>query len=215
MAFMGGSILDLWDADAAQREAFEAAGLDPNEQCGARILVERTPDLSGIYTAKGLNLPGDGALFKMHGEFWVALRAGISTVRKRFAAFHEVAEFRHRHIVHPQIEQFCNAVAGAMAMPRVAFLRAMRQLGDNPHVLAEEFTVTPTAAALRIGEVTQLPLAVLTPSYMWIRGREWSWPDEARIRTEARRRVMRPGLRKIQLEPRRLALAAEDAFETA
>lgn len=205
-----GGYIDPWDADGWQRAIFIEAGLDPDAKCGARALAENMPGLAGIYTGRGLKLPGDGALFRSGGEHYVALRSGISVERKRFAAFHEIAEYKLRGVSHPDIERCCNAIAGACAMPRAAFWNALRSLGDNPHALADEFTVTPTAAALRIGEVTQLPLAVVTRSFMWIRGREFSWPDEAGIRVEARRRIVRPGLRKIQLEDRRVALAASD-----
>lgn len=202
--------LDPWDAEGWQRFIFLSAGVDPDAACGARTIAEQTPGLDGVYTSRGLKLPGDAALFRSGETFHVALRSGISTERKRFAVFHEVAEFWLRGVVHPDIEHCCNAIAGACTMPRAAFYSALREIGDDPHALAERFTVTPTSAALRIGEVTQLPLAVVTPSYMWIRGREWNWPDEAGIRTEARRRIVRPGLRKILLENRRVALAASD-----
>ena len=210
-----GGTLDPWDADGWQRAIFLDAGLDPDTKQSARVVAEGTPGLFGIYTGKGLKLPGDAALFRSGNDRYIALRSGISLERKRFAAFHEIAEYRLRDVIHPDIERCCNAIAGACAMPRAAFWSALRALSDDPHALANEFTVTPTAAALRIGEVTQLPLVVVTRSYMWIRGREFCWPDEAGIRIEARRRVVRPGLRKIQLEDRRIALAADGTEETA
>jgi hypothetical protein len=75
--------------------------------------------------------------------------------------------------------------------------------------IAQWFVTTETCAALRFGEVTGEPLALISPRAVVVRGDEWVWPDERELRAIARRRVA-PGIRKTRLrdDPRRLVLRA-------
>ena len=201
--------MHLWEADAWATTIRERAGVDADE-------VVKPSELARglgveLYQARGLRLPGDAALAFWGGKPRIALRSGLSVERARFAVFHELAEYALAGHVDATIEDACNAIAAALAMPRRAFLRAIRDLGEDPHALAHAFRVTPTAAALRLGETTQIPLAALTPSWMWIRGRAITWPPEPEIRRIAR--GGRPGIRKLGLEPRRVALIVEELDE--
>lgn len=201
-------MVDLIEAEGCARHIMQLAGFDPDEPCSIRRLAEQTPGIAGIYTGRGLRLRKDCALFTLNGERWIARRSGISTARAKFGVAHELAEHYLHGQVREDIETMCNAIAGAIVMPRKAFARALREVGENLDALSELFDVTKTAAALRLGEVTQMPMVVMTPTWIWVRGADFAWPDEAQIRREAR--APRPGLRKIHIEPRRLALAVND-----
>lgn len=200
-------MVDLWEAEGCARSIKLDAGFDPNEECSIRWLAERTPKIAGIYTGRGLKLATDAELFSMNGERWIARRSGIPMERVKWGVAHELGEHHLEGQVRSDIEAMCNAIAGCLIMPRIPFAKSVRELEGDPHALAERFGVTVTAAAIRIGEVTDLPTAVMTPSWMWIRGREYFPTNTALIRCEAMH--PRPGLRKVLLEPRRQALFAD------
>jgi Zn-dependent peptidase ImmA (M78 family) len=203
--------MNIAEADEWAAEIRDRAGVERDAIVGAGALA-RALGLE-IYQSKGLKLPGGAALSTWNGKRYIALASGLDRVRARFLVLHEIAEYVFREKHDERIEHACNAVAAALAMPRGAFARAVRSEGEEPERLAEIFAVTQTAAALRIGEVTDHPLVALSKSFVWVRGREWTWPDEPELR-----RIMRsgrPGVRVVRLEPRRAALFAEDLDEAA
>lgn len=201
--------MDLGEGDAWANWIRDLARIDRDELVRPSELAQRLG--LEVYQSKGLKLRRDAELAAWGGKRYIALRSGVAVERARFAIFHELAEYALRNQIEGDIEQACNAIAGALAMPRRPFLAAIRDVGDDPNALAPVFKVTPTAAALRLGETTQVPLAALTPSWLWIRGRAIVWPHEAELRRIAR--VGRPGLRRVALEPRRVALIVEDLDE--
>lgn len=203
--------MNIAEADEWAAEIRDRAGVDRDVMVKAGALA-RALGLE-IYQSKGLKLQGGAALSFWGGQRYIALAAGLPPVRARELVLHEIAEFILDDRHDEDIECACNAIAAALAMPRGGFARATRSEGEDPHRLAEIFQVTPTSAALRIGEVTHHPLVALSRSFVWVRGREWCWPDEPELR-----RIMRngrPGVRVVPLEPRRAALFAEDFDEAA
>lgn len=198
--------MNIAEADEWAAEIRDRAGVDRNAIVKAGALA-RALGLE-IYQSKGLKLPGGAALSKWNNQQYIALADGLSVVEARFLVFHEIVEFVLYGSTDEQIESACNAIAAALSMPRGAFAQAVRELGEDPHGLAERFQVTATAAALRIGEVTDHPLVALSRTFVWVRGREWTWPEEPELRRIAR--AGRPGVRVVRLEPRRAALFAED-----
>ncbi|MDB4994234.1 MAG: hypothetical protein JWM74_1666 [Myxococcaceae bacterium] len=56
-----------------------------------------------------------------------------------------------------------------------------RAFGFDLASIAAEVRGSQTWAALRVGEVLRMPLAVIAPRVR-VRGSEWGWPDEATLR---------------------------------
>ena len=107
-------------------------------------------------------------------------------------------------------EAAADYLGAALVAPRRAFASALRALGDDLAELAAVFRSTETAAALRVGEVTGRPLAVVAPHRVRVRGPEsWAWPDESTLRAWARRG--RVGVRRCRLrdDDRRMMLIAD------
>lgn len=198
--------MNIAEADEWAAEIRDRAGVDRDAIVKASVLA-RGLGLE-IYQSRGLNLPGGAAISSWGGKRYIALADGLSVVRARELVLHECAEDTLRGTRDERVEHACNAIAAALAMPRVAFARAVRSEGESPERLAELFQVTQTSAALRIGEVTDHPLVALSRTFVWVRGREWTWPDESELRRIVR--SGRPGVRVVRLEPRRAALFAED-----
>ena len=216
--------MDVWESDAWALDIRRRANVDPDEVVRPSELARRLPGLAGVVQAKGLRLVKDGELQRGPEGWRIVVRAGIPLVRARFAVLHEIAEFAIGDAVDEHIDHACNAVAASLAMPRRPFGRALRAHGGDPHRLGEIFVVSSIAAALRIGEVTRIPVAVVTPRRVWTRGPEIAWPSGDELQRIAR--AGRPGpvqvarghvrstvlqaLRAVPLEPRCVGFFVDD-----
>lgn len=90
-------------------------------------------------------------------------------------------------------EEAADYIGAAIQAPRQAFRARLRAVGQDMTQLALPFAITETSAALRLGEVEGLPLAVVAPKSVRVRGpAEWVWPDAETLRTWTRKPV--PGL---------------------
>lgn len=131
-----------------------------------------------------------------------------------FAVGHELGHWlltRHGYCGNDD-EAAADYLGAALLAPRRAFLRARRALGHDLPALANAFSMTETGVALRLGEALHVPLAVVSPAHVRVRGPEaWVWPNEATVRRWAR--VAEPGLRKVRLtdDPRRVVLDVDEA----
>jgi|GEM_PF-996482 len=200
--------VDVWESDAWALDIRQRANVDADEIVRPSELARRVPGLLGVVQAKGLRLVEDGELQRVPGGWRIVVRAGIPVARARFAVLHEIAEFAMGDEIDERIDDACNAVAASLAMPRRTFERALKTCGPEPHRLAEIFLVSSTAAALRIGEVTRMPVAAMSPRRVWTRGHEIAWPSEGELHLMAR--AGRPGLRSIMLERRRVGFFVDD-----
>lgn len=81
-------------------------------------------------------------------------------------------------------------------------MRVARLVRYAPSIaeLAAAFETTESLAALRLGEVTGQPIA-LVARQVRVRGDDWAWPPEADLR-RARRGPPPRGLVKVQLRER-------------
>lgn len=169
---------------------------------------------AGAIETAPVRLPGDGALVRVHEDWRIYVRRGLSPERRSFAIAHELAEWwlrvRERYD-GSNVEEAANYVAAAILSPRRAFRLAREHLGPDFAALAKTFRVTETHVALREAELAQMPRAVVSPALVRLRGpQEWVWPDETVVRRWARGTVR--GVRKVRLtdDPRRVVLDADD-----
>lgn len=91
-----------------------------------------------------------------------------------------------------------DALAAALLAPRQQFLRALGEDGYRLPILARRFETTESCVALRAGEVTGEPMALVAPRSVRVRGAEWTWPTERELR-----RGSLPGVRKVSLRTER------------
>lgn len=196
--------------------AYAGAGLDA-ERPGvirlARVLLG-----PGAVTYGPRPVHGPAALIRV-GETWrIIVGRNVPEAYAHFAVAHELGHYllrQHGYDGYDE-ERAADYLGAALIAPRRAFVTARRAVGDDLPELAHAFGMTETAAALRLGEVCHIPLAVVAPQTVRVRGpEEWVWPDELTLRRWARGRVL-PGIRKVRLtdDPRRVVLDAEGA-ETA
>lgn len=183
------------------RETYRYAKLDSREPAKMLDLARKVLGPSGVQTVPVNALPCDGYLAKVHGEPRIYLRSGLSEERRRFVIGHELGH----HILGIDSstrdnEEACDRFAAALVAPREAFDLALRIGGPDYAKLAKWFSTTESCAALRFGEVTDTPLALVAPGRVRIRGAEFAWPEKMRG----------PGLRASRLNDgsRRFAVVA-------
>lgn len=143
------------------------------------------------------------------GEEWrIYLRSDLDPVTQRFSIAHELAEwFLARHgIDAPEVEHSADAVAAAILVPLRYARAACAARGPRWKQLAMDFSTTESCAALRYGEVTGHPLALITASSIRERGAPLLWPSDDELRSD----TPCPGIKKARLrdDPCRLVASA-------
>ncbi len=205
------------DLEGETRWLLERAGYTLEDIPPVRALARRL----GI-TLRRSDRPKCGAVSctaKLYGEPWIFVWRRLPESEFRFAVCHEIAH-THLDVIgyrDEDVELAADALGAALAMPRLAFRGAVAEYGETSYEqLAFDFGVTQTAAALRVGEVIDTPIAVVTPGRVRVRGAEWGWPHEPMLRQIAQRPSI-PGLRKTQFtdDRRRLALSADACTDAA
>lgn len=105
-----------------------------------------------------------------------------------------------------QDEYFIAAVAARLLTPTYAFKRALRWGADHAR-LSREFGVSETCVALREGETTGRPIAVVTRSHVFARG-DWEWPAADVLRRMVRQRAKWLQVEQLGDDRRRLLVRA-------
>jgi len=144
-------------------------------------------------------------------------RSSLAPQRADFVVAHELAHWAlGTRLTEDEndIESACDALAAALIAPRRAFLDAVRAYGTRLPRLARAFQTTESLTALRLGETTGEPLALVAPRSVRVRGAMYSWPGESQLRALAAARRSGPGLRNTRLrdDPRRTVLRAVGEF---
>lgn len=194
-----GWILDRWADDREPPDVLELA----QKLTGAPVV-----------TIPHRGLPGDAMLATVHGHRRIYMRSGLPGQRLRWAVAHELG-----HLVlgldssTQENEEACDAFAAALLVPRRAYRIALVETGDDYTNLARWFGTSESCVALRYGEVTDEPLALIVPSRVYVRGFDFAWPEESDLRSVA----LLPGVRKARLrdDRRRVAMLASQASACA
>ncbi len=149
----------------------------------------------------------------------ILVRSGLPLDQEAFVVAHELAEWHcgrchYRFGGIAEKENYCNSIAAALLAPWQAFRAAARAYGARFNLLSCEFGVSQTCAALRFGEVTGTPVALVTPKQIRVRGYEFGWPrSETGMRVLASIDNVKAGLHRTKLTDgnKRVALVANAA----
>ena len=155
----------------------------------------------------------DAELATVGGRRVICVRPKLTPERVRWGLLHELSEWHLDGRVGAQIEVACEALTACMVAPRAAFLREVREHGQQWVTLARRFVTSETCVALRYGEVCDVPIAVDAPTVPRARGPERGWHDEQTIRKLARAKTLPLGLRRERLvdDARRVVLLEDGA----
>jgi len=116
----------------------------------------------------------------VHGLDRIFIRKGTPLVRARWLVLHELAEVHYKRVGYfdDDVEARCNAMASAMAAPRIAVRNATKQYGHAVTDLAAALKTPQAATVLRIAEVIGRPCALLRDAGPIIRGDWFDWPQD-------------------------------------
>lgn len=200
--------MDGAEVEGTAEALYAEAGFDPREPAAPVRLARALLGPRSVFSVHASSLPGDACLVRLEEQYRIYVRARLEPRRRRFAVLHELAEW-HLHRVGFQgqdIESVADALAAALLAPRQQFLRALTATGYRLPILARHFEATESCVALRAGEVTGEPMALIAPLTVRVRGADWSWPTEPELRVVSRGKI--PGVRKVSLrsQPPRVVL---------
>lgn len=170
----------MYEADANALQIYAQAGCDPEDPPGP-VLLAAAIGLRIVWRA-GIR----GARLRRE-TLEILVSSRLSPVALAWAVAHEIAEWHLGRIGYDDAdrEQASDALAAALILPIPAYRRATAAFGGTVVALPDishAFRTSQSIAALRMGEVTGRPLALVTPSRVHLRGDEWGWPPEDGIR---------------------------------
>lgn len=202
------SMDDLLVIEGSAAALLRTAGYGDDEAVPMLPLAKRALGAGNVRVVPARALPRDAVLATVDGARQLFLRSGADPIRLRFAAGHELGHWALGVDSSCQAnEDLCDAFAACLVAPRRAFQLALREVGTRYTELAGHFTATESLVALRYGEVTGTPLALVAPARVRVRGDEFTWPGESGLR-ELAKASRAPGLKKATLrdDKRRVAL---------
>lgn len=189
-------------------EAACMLGCDDEEPPDIVRLARRVLGVS-VQVVHARALPGDGALVTVHGQRRIYVRSGLPQVRLRWAIAHELGHLAlSLDSSCRENEDACDAFAAAILTPMRAYRLALRETGVSYRRLAQWFVASESCVALRLGEVTGQPMALIAPSRVRVRGDDYAWGTEQNVRALAQKTSV-AGIRKARLrdDRRRVALS--------
>jgi hypothetical protein len=204
------------DVELEARSILARAGYTTGDVPGAFRLVTRILGADCMQWVDGDTIHGaDAQIRSLGGRHQISLSRSLTPERAAFSALHELAHAHLGRRSHGEaMERACDAIAGALTCPLVAFREAAAQHGQDWRALAADFGADVSCVALRYGEVMAAPMVLVAPTSVRRRGPEHPWPpNEVELRQMAEQvHPVRPGLRRHHLsDDRRRVLLVADA----
>ena len=204
----------MTDPEGEARLILQSAGYALDDKPGAAVIVRALLGPRAVRKAPPSAIHGaEGELSDVEGQTRIYLSNRLDSKRAAFVALHELAHLHLGARKHggPELEALCDAIAAALLCPRMAYRAAVCRRGLDWEQLAFDFGTSCSVVALRYGEVTGEPIALVAPRTVRVRGAEWGWPDERGLRRLAR--AGGPGVARAVLadDARRVVLVADDA----
>ena len=184
-------------------QLYGEAGLDYRVGASPVKLARELLGVGSVVTVHASALPGDAELVLLQGKPRIYVRSLLSAQRRNFAVLHELAEWQLQREDYrgEDREDVADALAAALLAPRQRFLSVLRENGTRFPLLAQRFVSTESLVALRLGEATGEPIALIA-NRVRVRGQEWVWPCECELRRAASGRAPL-GIRKARLKDAR------------
>lgn len=196
------------DAEGLAKWIYDAAGFDMADPPGP-VRLAKALEID-VKTAPRRHLWGHGTKVRIQGRRVIYVAPKLAPEHHAFAVAHEIAEWQLDGREDDETEGLCDAVAAALIAPAPAFRWMLDDHGPDLITLAEGFSTTQSCVALRLGEVTGRPMALVSPRLVRVRGDDWGWPAEDEIRRLSRARSLPTELTAVRLtdDPRRVFLQA-------
>lgn len=134
-----------------------------------------------VYAVKGLRQAACAGVAE--GRDVVGYRASLPRPYANHGIVHEIGHIFMKRLGVEDSEEGADYIAAGVLMPTNEFRARLREVGEDPTQLALPFGVTETSAALRLGEVNDVPVAVVAPLIVRVRGpEEWNWGPDPVVR---------------------------------
>jgi hypothetical protein len=198
--------MEQWSIEGEASALLRAAGLDGEDLPSMVALAERHLGRGAVVMGHCVGLRQDAQLYPGR----ILVRARLAVERARFAVAHELAEWHlgRQGYREDDLERVANGIAAALVAPRDISTRLARRWPlPSPGEAAATLRTTQTLVALRYGEVTDEPIAVVGPRIHEVRGAEWGWPAKSTLRGWAMRKCP-ADVNRAELEPGRVILHA-------
>jgi Zn-dependent peptidase ImmA (M78 family) len=193
--------------EAFERAAIEMhrlAGMDP-EKLNCPVRLARGSGVR-VLDAGDTPMPGDGFCVSPGYTSLIFVNARLSRKRIAFAVAHELAEVELTRLGYddPDREEAADRFGAAILLPRPAVIVALRsQRWRGVQDFASRLGVSSVCAALRLGEVTTDPVAVVDKGRAVTRGVD-RWPEPpAKL---AKCRTLPPGLFRTWIDHGRVVI---------
>lgn len=193
------------DAELLYREA----KLDPSRAQPPKEIAARLPGCEGVFELPGRDLKADGEVELDLFSWRIVAKQTLAQPRQDFVIAHEIAEWHLSRAGKKwkgslsEKELRCDVIARALLVPRPALRTARRYLGDDFPALARHFATTEAIVALRYGEGLRVPMALIGPRTVDVRGDAWGWPEGWLEMQRLARLPAFPGLRRAVLRDER------------
>ncbi len=180
-------ILSPSDAERLADAILDEAGVDPSQCTPTPEIARRILGPSAVQIVPRSALRSLGALTRTGDRWRVVLRRGLPPELIGHVVGHELAHWAGRRHGVQLDEEDCDWIGAALVVPK-RFVRSV--IIDRVADVAKEASTTQSLVALRVGEALEVPLALVAPLRIRVRGpEEWHWPDADTIRRWARRPV--------------------------
>lgn len=199
------------DLEGCVDALYEIAGCESDEVLFPSSLAEQLFGDECIQRVP--HMIASGALGRAGEQHYIAVRASIRGSAFEHIVGHELGHWILRRegstMRNTELELACDFIGAAIQTRRRPFARGARGRERDFKQLALDFQTSETLVALRVGEVLNIPIAVIAPLTVRARG-SIEWPDEQRLRMIARRGY--PGIARVRLtdDSRRVALIADE-----
>jgi hypothetical protein len=161
-------------------EMFAAAKCNPSDGPGiaevCRRLIGRGPEWAPLRSC-------EAAFCVLRGQPRVYVRRGTLPARARWLAGHELAHWWYRkHGANDvDLEERCDRLGAALVAPKPCVEGTIGRTTDVRRI-ARDLATTESLAALRIGEVSGVPVALVSAGRIRVRGQCYPWPDRDLLR---------------------------------
>lgn len=172
------SVLDPGVAGAIEASAadiYRRARVDPGRVPSVASLCST---LLGSPPRYVVGMRVEACLVRTFDAWRVWVRAGVSPERARWLVAHEIAEWYYRRVhVHNSVKEgWCDALGAALVAPAPVIREALSVHGLDLPRLARSLKTTQSLVALRYGEVTHCPVALVRSDGASLRGEPRDWP---------------------------------------
>jgi hypothetical protein len=185
-----GSTLDAMNVGGIAQNIYKEAGLSADEPVlgGAAAIAVRL----GLAIYRQPHAAEEAAVASWGGQQRIVLRRGLELPRANFLVAQMLVRIAG---VEPGDER---AAAAWLVAPPELVRQRYHQVGADLAEIARPFAVTRTAAALRLGEVVGLDIAIVGQRAIHRRGRRFSWLSDDQLRALAAKRTTK-SVRRVSL----------------